>query len=187
MFLRVTNPLGTDLHTSNFPELIYLLQAGTAAYLAHLFACSLMSRWLLQYSPAAVLVRLCSLSIFMSYGCLQLFKLTGALEPNLEHLSRCLPIWVVICVCLLVSYFTTQQDISIDEDRDDRKRRLILRIKCLYAMAGVSLLSLFSILLVVHIGSRHLHSIGQEALLLIRASLQWLTEVTDRGICKDEL
>lgn len=146
-----------------------------------------MSRWLLQYSPAAVLVRLCSLSIFMSYGCLQLFKVTGALEPNLENLSRCLPIWVVICICLLISYFTTQQDISIDEDRDDRKRRLVLRLKCLYATAGVSLLSLLAVLVVIHIGSRHLHSIRREVLLVIRASLQWLTDITERSISKEEL
>lgn len=146
-----------------------------------------MSRWLLQYSPAAVLVRLCSLSIFMSYACLQLFKATGALEPKLENLSRCLPIWVVICICLLISYFTTQQDISIEEDRDDRKRRLILRIKCLYATAGVSLLSLLVVLIVIHVDSRSLQSTRQELLLSTRASLRWLIEVTERGIGKEEL
>lgn len=146
-----------------------------------------MSRWLLQYSPAAVLVRLCSLAILMSYGCLQLFRATGALEPKLESLSRCLPIWVVVCICLLISYFTTQQDISIDEDRDDRKRRLILRIKCLYAIAGVSLFSLLVVLVVVHVGSRHFHSVRQEILLFTRATLQQLTDLLDRSICKDEL
>lgn len=146
-----------------------------------------MSRWLLQYSPAAVLVRLCSLSIFMSYGCLQLFRATGALEPKLENLSRCLPIWVVVCIGLLMSYFTTQQDISIDEDRDDRKRRLVLRIKCLYAIAGVSLFSLLAVLIVVHVGSRHVHSMWHEVLLFTRANLQRLTELLDRSIGKDEL
>lgn len=123
----------------------------------------------------------------MSYGFLQLFKITGALEPNLKNLSRCLPIWVVICIFLLFSYFITQQDISIDEDRDDRKRRLILRIKCLYAIAGVSLLSILVILVVIHNGSRQLHSIRQEGLLLIRASLEWLTDLTERSIGKEEL
>lgn len=146
-----------------------------------------MSRWLLQYSPAAVLVRLCSLSIFMSYGCLQLFRATGALEPKLENLSRCLPIWVVVCICLLISYFTTQQDISIDEDRDDRKRRLILRIKCLYAIAGVSLFSLLAILVVIHVGPRHMHSIWHDILMSTRANLQRLTDVLDRRIGNDEL
>lgn len=146
-----------------------------------------MSRWLLQYSPAAVLVRLCSLSIFMSYGCLQLFRATGALEPKLENLGRCLPIWVVVCIGLLISYFTTQQDISIDEDRDDRKRRLVLRIKCLYAIAGVSLFSLLAVLIVIHVGSRHVHSMWHEVLLFTRANLQRLTEVLDRSIGKDEL
>lgn len=155
--------------------------------MAHLFTSSLMSRWLLQYSPAAVLVRLCSLSIFMSYACLQLFRASGALKPDFEHLSRCLPIWVVICVCLLISYFATQQDISIDGDRDDRRRRLVLRIKCLCAVAGVSLFSLLAVLVVVHIGSRRVHSMGQDILIFTRAGLWWLTSVLDRTIGKDEL
>lgn len=118
------------------------LQASTAAYLAHLFTSSLMSRWLLHYSPFAVTLRLLSISILLSYACMQSFRLAGAFQPNLVALSRSLPIWIIFSIVLLLLYFCTQQDISVEKDRDDRRRRLVLRIKCLYAIAGSSLLSL---------------------------------------------
>ena len=104
-----------------------------------------MSRWLLHYSPVAVTLRLLSMSILLSYAGIQSFRLLGALEPNLSSLSRSLPIWIIISIVLLLLYFCTQQDISIEKDRDDRRRRLVLRIKCLYAMAGSSLLSLLAL------------------------------------------
>lgn len=127
-----------------------MMQAGTAAYLAYLFTSSLMSRWLLHYSPPAVLVRLCSISIMLSYGCTQIFRLTRALEPDIFSLSRSLPVWIVISITLMLTYFWTQQDISVEEDRDDRRRRLILRIKCLYTIAASSLLSVLILVFLAH-------------------------------------
>lgn len=125
-------------------------QAGTSAYLAHLFASSLMSRWLLHYSPFAVTLRLLSMSVLLSYAGIQSFRLLGALEPNLSALSRSFPIWIIIAIVLLLLYFCTQQDISLDKDRDDRRRRLVLRTKCLYAIAGSSLLSLLALVCLLH-------------------------------------
>ena len=104
-----------------------------------------MSRWLLHYSPFAVALRLCSMSILLSYACMQSFRLAGALEASLSALSRSLPIWIIISIVLLLLYFCTQQDISIEKDKDDRRRRLLLRIKCLYAIAGSSLFSLLAL------------------------------------------
>jgi len=129
------------------------LWASTAAYLAHIFASSLMSRWLLHYSPLAVTLRLCSISIMLSYIGMQSFRIFGAVDPNLVALSRSLPIWIIISIVLLVLYFTTQQDISIERDRDDRRRRLLLRIKCLYAIAGSSLLSLLMLVCLLQINT----------------------------------
>lgn len=129
-------------------------QAAEAAYLSHIFASSLMSRWLRHYSPTAVLVRLISLSIFLAYTCTLVFRLTGALESSLESLSRGLPVWISVCVCLLVGYFSTQQDMSIEKDRDDRRRRLVLRLKCLYTTAACSLLSLLVLVCIIHVGNR---------------------------------
>ena len=90
-----------------------------------------MSGWLLHYSPFAVILRLCSMSILLSYACLSSFRLLGASEPNLPSLSRSLPIWIVISIVLLLLWFCTQQDISVEGDKNDRKRRLVLRMKCL--------------------------------------------------------
>ncbi|RMZ77568.1 hypothetical protein DV737_g4254, partial [Chaetothyriales sp. CBS 132003] len=124
--------------------------AGTSAYLAHLFASSLMSRWLLHYSPLAVLLRLCSLSILLSYVCRELLRSLGATQPDLVALSRSLPIWIVIAIALLIIYFSTQHDISLEHDKDDRRRRLVLRMKCLYAMAISSLSSLLIVIALIH-------------------------------------
>ncbi|KIV97513.1 hypothetical protein PV10_01260 [Exophiala mesophila] len=109
------------------------LWAGAAAYLAHLFASSLMSRWLLHYSPFAVLVRLCSMSILLSFGCMQVFRVSAATEPELFKLSRSLLAWIIISIALMLAYFSTQQDISVEHDRDDRRRRQLLRLKCFYS------------------------------------------------------
>lgn len=109
-----------------------------------------MSRWLLHYSPFAVLLRLCSMSILLSYGCVSCFRFLGATAPRLPALSRSMPIWIIISIGLLVVYFRTQQDISVEGDKDDRRRRQVLRMKCLYTMAGSSLFSLLVIVCLIH-------------------------------------
>lgn len=117
-----------------------------------------MSRWLATYSPPATLIRLTALSITLSYTATQLFRLTGALvpAPTLANLSRCLPIWIMTCVLLLVGYFCMQWDLDVagnrDRGRDDRRRRLVLRLKCLYSVAGCSLVSLVGLVVVIHVG-----------------------------------
>lgn len=109
-----------------------------------------MSRWLLHYSPPAVLLRLCSMSILLSYACVTCFRLLGATEADLPALSRSLPIWIIISIVLLLVYFYTQHDIAVEGDTDDRRRRLVLRIKCLYTMAASSLFSLLVIVGLIH-------------------------------------
>lgn len=71
--------------------------------------------------------------------------------PALENLSRALLLWVLVSVVLLALYFATQQDISVERGKDDRRRRLVLRTKCLYAMAGSSLFSLTMLLCAINI------------------------------------
>jgi cell division protein FtsW (lipid II flippase) len=97
----------------------------------------------------AVLVRLCSMSILLSYACAQVFLLTNTIMPKLENLSNSLLLWVLISVVLLGVYFSTQQEISVEKDKDDKRRRMLLRMKCLYAMAGTSLVSLLVMVWVV--------------------------------------
>ena len=140
-------------------RLTHLIQAGAAAYLAHMFASSLMSRWLLHYSPLAVLVRLCSLSLILSFVCLQTFQVTAATSPHLILLSRSLPCWIFVSVVLMLAYFSTQQDISVETDRDDRRRRVLLRLKCLYVVGACSLFSLMVVVGIVHSDSLGLEDV----------------------------
>lgn len=109
-----------------------------------------MSRWLLHYSPFAVILRLCSMSVLLSYACMQLFFLTGATHTTGVELGRALPVWVAISIAILTLYFCTQQDISVEEDEDDQGRRQVLRTKCLIAIAATSLLSLLAFLFAFH-------------------------------------
>ncbi|KIW39922.1 uncharacterized protein PV06_08491 [Exophiala oligosperma] len=118
-----------------------------------MFASSLMARWLLHYSPFAVLVRLCSLSIFLSFGCMQVFRFSAALEPDLSKMSRNLLAWITISVTLMLLYFFTQQDIAVEGDRDDRRRRQVLRLKCLYVLSACSLLSLFVLVCLIQVNT----------------------------------
>ena len=141
-----------------------LKQAATASYIAHLFASSLMSRWLLHYSPSAVIVRLCTLSVLLSYACVLSFQFThatataprqsGTIHECEIHLDRALSVWIAISIAMMLLYFSTQQDISVEEDRDNKTRRQILRAKCLTAVAWSSLLSLMFVLIVIHLGER---------------------------------
>ncbi|KAI1612693.1 hypothetical protein EDD37DRAFT_317404 [Exophiala viscosa] len=108
-----------------------------------------MSRWLLHYSPFAVLVRLCSLSILLSFVCMQIFRISAALEPDIFKLSRSLLAWIISSIILMLVYFCTQQDIAVEGDRDDRQRRQILRLKCLYVISACSLFSLLVFICVV--------------------------------------
>ncbi|OAL22679.1 hypothetical protein AYO20_11167 [Fonsecaea nubica] len=153
------------------------LWAGAAAYLAHMFASSLMSRWLLHYSPLAVLVRLCSLSILLSFGCLQIFRATQATEPDLLQLSRSLLAWIAISIGLMLAYFCTQQDIfSADhDDRDDRRRRQILRLKCLYVISACSLFSLLVLVGIVQLD----HDTGMSLKGMIAAAIGSASEGGD--------
>lgn len=111
-----------------------------------------MSRWLLRYSPAAVLVRLASLSVILSFACNSIFATAGASYNPGGHLDRALPLWVGMSIALLVLYFRTQHDLSVDEEKDDRKRRLVLRSKCVNAVALTSTTSLCALLVGVHLG-----------------------------------
>ena len=90
------------------------------------------------------------------------------------HLDRALPVWIGISVAMLILYFSTQQDISVDEDQDDERRRQSLRAKCLGAVATASLLSLAVILAVVHLGDGE---IDEQALRKAwEAGTHWLGE-----------
>ncbi len=113
-----------------------------------------MARWLLHYSPLAVLVRLCSISILLSFGCMQIFRLSSATDADVDLLSRSLLAWIFISIVLMLAYFCTQQDLALEiTDRDDRRRRQMLRLKCLYVISACSLFSLFVLVCLFQVDS----------------------------------
>lgn len=124
-----------------------------------------MARWLLHYSPFAVLVRLCSLSILLSFGCMEVFRFSAATEPDLFKLSRSLLAWITLSIALMLAYFCTQQDISLEMDRDDRRRRQILRLKCLYVISACSLFSLVVLVFLLHVDAVAWNEVGLEQLV----------------------
>jgi hypothetical protein len=74
-------------------------------------------------------------------------------------------------VVLMVAYFSTQQDISVETDRDDRRRRWVLRMKCLYVVSGCSLFSLVVVVLMLHLQTIDLN--GLDARGLLNCLLAW--------------
>jgi hypothetical protein len=129
-----------------------------------------MSKWLLQYSPAAVLVRLTSLSVILSFACNTVFAVAGAGFYSGGHLDRALPLWIAITITCLILYFRAQHDISVDEDKDDRKRRLALRSKCVNALALTSTASLCALLFVLHFEE----AVGRSSPIGESGAMPWL-------------
>ena len=83
-------------------------------------------------------------------------------------------------------YFSTQQDISIEEDRDHRKRRLVLRLKCLFTIATCSLLSLLVLVAIVQIGERTWAQMKMDGAVTVRNLLREVSSAVD-GLVKEEL
>jgi hypothetical protein len=61
-----------------------------------------------------------------------------------------LPAWSIISVLVLLIYFSTQQDLAVNKDEDDRRRQKALRADCVVAVAVTSSLSLGALLMVIH-------------------------------------
>ena len=111
-----------------------------------------MSRWLLHYSVPAVLVRLCALGFILFSVChhILVFASSSAEPPSLNYLPMALPAWTIISVLVLLIYFSTQQDLAVNKDEDDRRRQKALRADCIVAVAVTSSLSLGALLMVIH-------------------------------------
>ncbi|CAJ2503915.1 Uu.00g113090.m01.CDS01 [Anthostomella pinea] len=85
---------------------------GASAYLAFFFTDCLMSRWLINYTPHATVVRLCTISCVFAYLTSWVVYLTGGTEdPGLL-----LPAWIVIATILTTCYHFTQRKIKIRKE-----------------------------------------------------------------------
>lgn len=88
------------------------LWCGASGYLSFFFTDCLMSRWLLNYTPQATLVRLLTTSALNTYlTSLVLWGTGGSADPRLL-----LPAWIAISTILTVLYHITQRKINIRKE-----------------------------------------------------------------------
>ncbi|KAL7818685.1 N-glycosylation domain-containing protein [Trichoderma aethiopicum] len=81
-------------------------------YLAFFFTDCLMSRWLINYTPQATVVRLLSINAVNAYLTLNVLSMTGGFQdPRLL-----LPGWVSIATSLTICYHVTHQKINIRKE-----------------------------------------------------------------------
>ncbi|KAK4154879.1 N-glycosylation protein-domain-containing protein [Chaetomidium leptoderma] len=92
--------------------LLATIWCGASGYLSFFFTDCLMSRWLLNYTPQATIVRLLTVDAINGYLTSWVLQLTGGFEdPRLI-----LPAWIVISTTLTVLYHITQRKINIRKE-----------------------------------------------------------------------
>ncbi|KAK7917031.1 hypothetical protein PG985_010639 [Apiospora marii] len=89
-----------------------MIWCGAGAYLAFIFTDSLMSRWLLNYTPQATIVRLFALTgIYFYVSSWTVYLLGGSDDP-----SMLLPAWIGIATTLTACYHVSQRKINIRKE-----------------------------------------------------------------------
>ncbi|EAS35062.3 uncharacterized protein CIMG_00416 [Coccidioides immitis RS] len=84
----------------------------SSAYLSYFFADCMMSRWLLNYTPPAVVIRLLTTNSLLAYLTSWILHLSGASsDPRLL-----LPAWISITSILTLLYHLTQRKINIKKE-----------------------------------------------------------------------
>ncbi|KAJ5219867.1 hypothetical protein N7468_009071 [Penicillium chermesinum] len=108
-----------------------------SAYLSYFFADCMMSRWLLNYTPPAVVIRLLTTNGLIAYITSWVTYLSGA-SSDPRHL---LPAWISITTTLTFVYHATQNHTTIK--RETAASLLVVSI--------ASFLSMSSLLLQLHL------------------------------------
>jgi hypothetical protein len=93
-------------------NLIPLPQCFASGYLSFFFTDCLMSRWLLNYTPQATVVRLLSINAVNAYVTLTVLSLAGGFRDS----RLLLPGWIGIATTLTVCYHITHQKINIRKE-----------------------------------------------------------------------
>ncbi|KAK8073868.1 hypothetical protein PG994_004767 [Apiospora phragmitis] len=89
-----------------------MIWCGAGAYLAFIFTDCLMSRWLLNYTPQATIVRLFALTgIYFYVSSWTVYLLGGSDDP-----SMLLPAWIGIATTLTACYHVSQRKINIRKE-----------------------------------------------------------------------
>ncbi|KJZ79366.1 hypothetical protein HIM_01517 [Hirsutella minnesotensis 3608] len=81
-------------------------------YLSFFFTDCLMSRWLINYTPQATIVRLLSINAVNAYLTLSVLSMTGGFKDD----RLLLPGWIGIATTLTVCYHITHQKINIRKE-----------------------------------------------------------------------
>ncbi|KAH6651771.1 N-glycosylation protein-domain-containing protein [Truncatella angustata] len=89
-----------------------LIWCGSSAHLAFIFADCLMSRWLLNYTPQATIIRLLTLCTISGFIAQKVTYLLGADRSPL----LLLPAWIGIATTLTVCYHVSQRRINIRKE-----------------------------------------------------------------------
>ncbi|KAI1813430.1 N-glycosylation protein-domain-containing protein [Poronia punctata] len=113
-FLRYSN--GHELDEDASLKITATLLAGlwclASAYLAFFFTDCLMSRWLVNYTPQATVIRLLTISCVFAYATSGIVAVTGGeKDPCLL-----LPAWIGIATILTTCYHYTQRKIRIRKE-----------------------------------------------------------------------
>ncbi|OLN86054.1 N-glycosylation protein eos1 [Colletotrichum chlorophyti] len=89
-----------------------LMWCGASAYLSFFFIDCLMSRWLINYSPQATIIRLLTITSTNAFLTERILSFSGGSEdPRLL-----LPGWVTIATTLTIAYHITQRSINITKE-----------------------------------------------------------------------
>ncbi|KAK0656315.1 N-glycosylation protein-domain-containing protein [Cercophora newfieldiana] len=92
--------------------LLATIWCGASGYLSFFFTDCLMSRWLVNYTPQATIVRLLTIAATNTYLTSCALWVTGGLaDPRLL-----LPVWIAISTTLTVMYHITQRKINIRKE-----------------------------------------------------------------------
>ncbi|KAK4133394.1 hypothetical protein BT67DRAFT_49423 [Trichocladium antarcticum] len=83
-----------------------------SGYLSFFFTDCLMSRWLLNYTPQATIVRLLTVNAINGYLTSWVLHLTGGFDDT----RLILPAWIIISTTLTVLYHITQRKINIRKE-----------------------------------------------------------------------
>ncbi|KAL4805480.1 N-glycosylation protein-domain-containing protein [Aspergillus unguis] len=104
-----------------------------SAYLSYFFADCMMSRWLLNYTPPAVVIRLLTTNGLIAYITSWVTYLSGA-SSDPRHL---LPAWISIATTLTFVYHVTQNHATIK--RETAASLLVLLVASFLTMSSLLL------------------------------------------------
>ncbi|KAK2764707.1 hypothetical protein CKAH01_04872 [Colletotrichum kahawae] len=89
-----------------------LMWCGASAYLSFFFIDCLMSRWLINYTPSATIIRILTMNATNAFLTERILTFSGGFEdPRLL-----LPGWVTIATTLTIAYHITQRSINIKKE-----------------------------------------------------------------------